>query len=105
MNSPSRRAFSQGRSRYAPRCFLATPPGSVCLLLQRFKRPVPMRFAAVYLVAMWLAAGASMLIWQLTAIPFAAIAWHTGGLAFLVAAWRDGTASTEAGRRLFKSRR
>jgi hypothetical protein len=80
---------------------------SISLLWWRFKRPVPVRFAAVYLVAMWLAAGASMLIWQLTAIPFAAIAFHAGGLAFLVAAWRDGTASTEVRevRKLFKGRR
>lgn len=84
-----------------------TALAAISLLWWRFKRPVSVRFASVYLVAMWLAAGASMLIWQLTAIPFAAIAFHAGGLAFLVVAWRDGTASTEVRevRKLFKGRR
>lgn len=62
---------------------------AITLLWRRFKRPVPVPVAATYLIATWLAAGASMLIWQLTAIPLAAIAFHAAGLAFLVAAWRN----------------
>ena len=68
---------------------------AISLLWWRFKRPVPVGLTAVYLIATWLAAGASMLIWQLTSIPFAAITFHVGGLAFLVAAWRDYKTSPE----------
>lgn len=80
---------------------------AIALLWWRFKRPVPAHLAAVYLVATWLAAGASMLIWQLTATPFAAITFHAGGLAFLVATWRDYQTSTDvrAVGSFFKSRR
>ena len=62
---------------------------AICLLWWRFQRPVPIRLATACLVGVWLAAGASMLIWQLTAVPLAALTFHAGGLAFLVAAWRD----------------
>jgi hypothetical protein len=62
---------------------------AIAVLWWRFRRPVPPGLAAAYLIATWLAAGASMLIWQLTAIPFAAITFHAGGFAFLVAAWLD----------------
>jgi chromate transport protein ChrA len=68
---------------------------AISVLWRRFKRPVPAALAAAYLIATWLAAGASMLIWQLTAIPFAAIIFHAGGLAFLIAAWREYQTSTE----------
>lgn len=59
------------------------------LLLWRFRRPVPVLLAWVYLLGGWLIAGASMMIWQLTLIPLAALAFHVGELAMLVAAWRD----------------
>ncbi len=80
---------------------------AISLLWWRFKRPVPAPLAAAYLIATWLAAGASMLIWQLTAIPFAAAAFHAGGLAFLVATWRDYRTSTvvPAALSFFKGRR
>jgi hypothetical protein len=61
----------------------------VGLLLWRFGRPVSRHMAGVYLAGAWLAAGASMLIWQLTLIPLAALTFHAGELALLVAAWRD----------------
>lgn len=61
----------------------------VALLLWRFGRPVPARIAAVYIAGTWIAAGASMLIWQLALIPYAAAAFHLGEFAVLVAAWRD----------------
>jgi hypothetical protein len=69
---------------------------AICLLWWRFEQPVPMRLTAACLVGVWLAAGASMLIWQLTAIPLAALTFHAGGLAFLVAAWQDYRTSTPA---------
>ena len=68
---------------------------AISLLWWRFKRPVPVPLAAIYLIGTCLAAGASMLIWQLTAIPLAAITFHAGGLAFLVAAWLDYKTSTD----------
>ena len=65
------------------------------------------RFAAVCLIGTWPAAGASTLIRQLTAIPFAAITFHAGGLAFLVAGWRNYHTSTDvrAAWSFFKTRR
>ncbi|OYT98438.1 MAG: hypothetical protein CFE40_10815 [Burkholderiales bacterium PBB1] len=80
---------------------------AISLLWWRFKRPVAAHLAAACLISTWLAAGASMLIWQLTAIPLAALTFHAGGLAFLVAAWRDHRASAHAPEAwsLFKGRR
>ena len=68
---------------------------AISLLWWRFERAVPAHWAAAYLIATWLAAGASTLIWQLTAIPLAAITFHAGGLAFLVVAWLDYKTSTD----------
>lgn len=65
------------------------------LLWWRFKHPVMTPLVAVYLFATWLAAAASILIWQLTAISLAAISFHVGGLAFLLAAWRDWQTSAD----------
>ena len=61
----------------------------LALLLWRFGRAVPAGIAAIYMAGTWLAAAASMLIWQLAFIPFAAAAFHLGEFAVLVAAWRD----------------
>lgn len=69
---------------------------AIVLMWWRFKHPVPAPLAACGLIAAWLAAGASVLIWQLTAIPIAVATFHTSGLAFLVAAWLDWRASTDA---------
>lgn len=69
--------------------------GAMALLLWRLRRPVTARTACVYLLGTWWMAGASMLIWQLTLIPLAAITFHVGELSMLVAAWRDhGEASS-----------
>ena len=59
------------------------------VLLWRFGHPVSPRLASVYLISAWLGATASMLIWQLTFISWAAIAFHAGGLSFVAAAWFD----------------
>lgn len=69
---------------------------AIRLLWWRFKHPVPTPLAACGLIATWAAAGASMLIWQLTAIPLAVAIFHASGLAFVVAAWLDWRTSTEA---------
>jgi predicted lipid-binding transport protein (Tim44 family) len=63
--------------------------GAVSLLAWRFARPVPARTAAVYIGGAAVMAGATALIWQLTALPLAAVAFHAAEIAVLVAAWRD----------------
>lgn len=65
---------------------------AACLLVWRFGRPTPPRVAGAYLIGIWLVAGASMLIWQLTLIPLAALVFHAGELMLLVVAWLDGKA-------------
>jgi hypothetical protein len=63
--------------------------GALSLLAWRFARPVPARTAAVYIVGAAVMAGATALIWQLTALPLAAVAFHAAEIAVLFAAWRD----------------
>lgn len=65
---------------------------AIGLVLWRFGRPVSRPLAGAYLCSIWLAAGATALIWQLSFIPFAAAAFHIGTFLFLAAAWRDGGA-------------
>ncbi len=62
---------------------------AVGVLLWRLGRPLPQRIAAAYAVGAWLIAGSSMLIWQLSLIPLAAVAFHVGEFTLLFAAWRD----------------
>lgn len=62
---------------------------AVAAVLWRFSKPVSPRAAAVYLGGMWLLAAASMMIWQLTLIPAAAIGFHVAELALLWVAWGD----------------
>ena len=62
---------------------------AVAILVWRLGHPVSARMAGVYLAGAWLTSGASMLIWQLTLIPAAALCFHVGELALLVTAWRD----------------
>jgi hypothetical protein len=69
--------------------FLAS--AAVAVLLWRFGHPLSQRMAAAYLVGAWLAAGASMLVWQLTFIPLAALVFHIGEITMLLTAWRDRT--------------
>jgi hypothetical protein len=63
--------------------------GALSLLAWRFARPLPARLAAVYIGGAAVMAGATALIWQLTALPLAAVAFHVAEIAVLVAAWRD----------------
>ena len=63
---------------------------AMALLTWRLGQPLPSRLAAVYLGSVWLAAAASVLIWQLSFIGLAAVAFHGAELAFLAAAWMDG---------------
>lgn len=63
--------------------------GALSLLLWRFARPVSAPITGVYLVGAWALAGSTVLIFQLTLIPWAAAAFHVGVLSLLVAAWRD----------------
>jgi hypothetical protein len=62
---------------------------AVAVLLWRFGQPLSRRMAGAYLIGAWLAAGAAMLVWQLTLIPLAALAFHAGEITMLVTAWRD----------------
>jgi hypothetical protein len=64
---------------------------AVGVLLWRFGHPLSQRMAGAYLVGAWLAAGASMLVWQLTLIPLAALVFHVGEITMLLTAWRDRT--------------
>jgi hypothetical protein len=55
----------------------------------RFGRPIPSAVASVYLVATWMTAGASMLVWQLWHIGIGAAGFHAGELTLLFMAWRE----------------
>ncbi len=57
----------------------------------RFGQPVLKPVAAGYLMGSWALVGSTMLIWQLTWIPAAAILFHAAGLSMLIVSWRaDG---------------
>jgi hypothetical protein len=58
-------------------------------LLACFGRPMAPRFAAIYVGGAAVMAFATALIWQLTALPFAATAFHVAEITLLIAAWRD----------------
>jgi hypothetical protein len=72
-------------------CLVAAAVG---VLLWRLGQSLPQRTAKAYLVASWLLAGATMLIWQLSFIPLAALVFHAGMFMLLFAAWRDQGAKT-----------
>lgn len=59
------------------------------LLWWRLKHPISHPIAMAYVIGAGLASGATVLIWQLSFIPLAAIAFHAGEFVLLVAAWRD----------------
>lgn len=63
---------------------------AVGVLWWRFRQPLAAGHGTAYLVGAWLAAGATMLIWQLSLIVPAALAFHAGELLLLLTAWRDG---------------
>jgi hypothetical protein len=55
----------------------------------RLRVPVTMKLSLAYVVGTWIMLGASVAIWQLAHMVLAAVAFHAGMLAVLVAAWRD----------------
>lgn len=55
----------------------------------RFAWVIATQMAVSYLVGTWMMAAATGLIWQLSAIPLAAVLFHAGGLALLVTAFLD----------------
>lgn len=59
------------------------------LLMWRSKYALAPRLAVAYGVGAWLMAGATLLVWQLTCIPLAALAFHAGEFLLLFVAWRD----------------
>jgi hypothetical protein len=67
--------------------------GMVCaalgVLVWRFGRPLAPRAALAFLVGSWLIAGATAMIWQLSHIGAAAVAFHAGEIGMLVVAWRE----------------
>ena len=62
---------------------------AAAVLFWRFGHPVLQRTAAAYLVGAWLSAGATMLVWQLSFIPLAAVTFHASEFTLLFVAWRD----------------
>lgn len=56
----------------------------------RFRWPLSRPLAAGYLIGAWVLSGATMLIWQLTAIELAAALFHVAGLTVMILALRDG---------------
>jgi hypothetical protein len=63
--------------------------GAVSVLFWRFGHSLSQRMACAYLIGAWMASGASMLVWQLTSIPLAALIFHAGEVTMLLTAWRD----------------
>lgn len=63
--------------------------GALALLAWRLGRPLPRWMAAVYVGGACVMAFATALIWQLTALPLAAVAFHAAEITLLVTAWRD----------------
>jgi hypothetical protein len=64
------------------------------VLFWRFGQPVQQHTAAAYLAGAWLIAGATMLVWQLSFILLAALAFHVGVFSLLFVAWRDHQAGS-----------
>jgi hypothetical protein len=72
---------------------------TVGLLVWRFGYSIRPRRAAAYLLGAWLIIGAAVLIWELTSIPLAALAFHVGLFAVLLAAFGDRTSGAFTSRR------
>jgi hypothetical protein len=62
---------------------------AMAALWWRFGRPIAPATAVVYLVATWMTAGASVLVWQLWHIGLGAATFHAGELTLLLVAWRE----------------
>jgi hypothetical protein len=65
--------------------------GAVLAVHWRFGWRVTKPLSLTYILGSWTLAGTTMLIWQLTWIALAAVAFHAALLAILLAAWRDKT--------------
>jgi hypothetical protein len=63
--------------------------GAVFAVFWRFGWRVSLPVSLSYIAGSWLLAGTTMLIWQLTLIPPAAVVFHAALIAMLVTAWRD----------------
>lgn len=63
--------------------------GALALLAWRLGKPLSARVAAIYVGGACVMAFATALIWQLTALPLAALAFHAAEITLLVTAWRD----------------
>ena len=61
----------------------------VGVLLWRFGHALPNRAAAACLAGAWCMTGATVLVWQLSFIPLAALVFHVGEFVLLVTAWRE----------------
>jgi hypothetical protein len=55
----------------------------------RFGWSISKPAALTYIVGSGVLAGSTMLIWQLSFIPLAAVLFHAAGLCMLVVCWRD----------------
>jgi hypothetical protein len=62
---------------------------AVAAVWWRFARPVSKPVAAGYLLGSWLLVGSTMLIWQLSWIPAAAILFHAAAVSMLIVSWRE----------------
>jgi hypothetical protein len=59
------------------------------VLWWRLGWPIATFLAAGYVLAGWLVAGATVMIWQLTSIAAAAVIFHAAGLAWVGLMWLD----------------
>ncbi|MEO8037407.1 MAG: hypothetical protein ABI794_01485 [Betaproteobacteria bacterium] len=75
---------------------------TLALVAWRFRWPVKLPFAASYVVASAMMAGATALIWQLTRIPVAAVVYHAALLSMLVTMLRDDGGRYRAAAALFR---
>ena len=62
-------------------------------VLWRFGWPLRPPVAAVYAGGTWVLAGSTVLIWQLSHIPLAAVLFHASAIGMLVVGWRDQNAA------------
>jgi hypothetical protein len=63
---------------------------AAALALWRFGHPVSSAAAFGYFLGVWALGGASVLIWNLSFIPAAAVIFHVGIFVLLFLAWREG---------------
>jgi len=63
--------------------------GASSAVYWRLAWPASRTVASLYVIASWVLAGSSVLIWQLSFIAFAALLFHAAALSMLVLAWRE----------------